>query len=266
MILYFAVTTKDDFEPMESLSQKNVLLSFYYYKNQVKDYIDSHASLYDNILIDSGAFSFYNSGKDIQLSDYEKALKESNFKNYFNLDVIGDAEGSYQNYLKMLEHGLNPIPVFHADTPIEYLEKYLDLTDFISVGGLVGNNNIDSNLNGIFNMIEKVNPQTKVHGLGLTKVSIIKSYPFYSVDSSSYCAVTKFARASRWNKTNFKSIDTMEYFQNYGIKFKDGSTSGYRYFLIQWQMNQYIQMINYVNEYRENKGTADHYINQTSLF
>ena len=265
MKLYFAVTTKDDFEPIESLSQKNVLLSYFYYKGQVKKYIDSHQSLYDNILIDSGAFSFYNSGKEILLSDYEKAIKESSFKHYFNLDVIGDAEGSYQNYLKMLDNGLNPIPVFHADTPIQYLREYLDRTDFISVGGLVGNNNIESNLNGIFSEIEKINPNVKVHGLGLTKVDIIKNYPFYSIDSSSYCAITKFARASRWNKTNFKSIDTFEYFQNYGIKFTDGSTSGFRYFLIQWQMNQYLQMIDYVNDYRKRKGT-DNYKQQQSLF
>jgi hypothetical protein len=265
MKLYFAVTTKDDFEPVESISQKNILLSFFYYKGAVKEYIDSHKSLYDNILIDSGAFSFFNSGKDILLTDYEIAIKESNFQHYFNLDVIGNAEGSYQNYLRMLENGLNPIPVFHADTPIEYLQKYMERTDFIAVGGLVGNNNIESNLNGIFSEINKINPAVKVHGLGLTKVSIIKNYPFYSVDSSSYCAITKFARASRWTGTGFKSIDTFEYFQRYGIKFKDQSTSGYRYFLIQWQMNQYLQMIDYVNEYRDNKG-LDNYLNQTRLF
>ncbi len=266
MKLFFACCSKDDFEPVESLPEKNVLLSFFYYKGAVKRYIDTHWPLYDNILIDSGAFSFHNSGKHISLDEYEKGLKESNFKNYFNLDVIGDAEGSYQSYLNMLDLDLNPIPVFHADTDINYLRKYLDQTDFISIGNLVGNNNIESNLNNIFNEIEKINPKAKVHGLGLTKPDIIKHYPFYSVDSSSYCAITKFARSARWVKNNFKATNTFEYFENYGIRFNDKSTGGFRFLLHYWQMNQYLQMINYVNEYRANKTQKDNYLLQQTLF
>tara|TARA_R110001632_G_scaffold229939_3_gene366849 strand:- start:1373 stop:2173 length:801 start_codon:yes stop_codon:yes gene_type:complete len=266
MKLYFAGSTKDDFEPIEVSDNKNILLSFFYYKGAMKKYIDNNYSRFDNLLLDSGAFSFYNSGKEICLNKYVESLKESPFKKYFNLDVIGDAEGSFLNYKKMLELNTNPIPVFHADTNLKYLQKYLDSTDFISVGGLVGNKNIERNLDVVFSEIDKGGYDVSVHGLGLTSVPILKKYPFYSVDSTSYVSIIKFARVQQWCGNEFKTFNTLDFFSKKGAKFKDGSTSGYRYFLLHWQQQQYISMINYVNEYRNNKTHVDDYLTQLTLF
>ncbi|MHA1621626.1 MAG: hypothetical protein ACTSVO_05730, partial [Candidatus Heimdallarchaeaceae archaeon] len=65
-----------------------------------------------NIFMDSGAFSFKSYGlPPIKIDSYIKHIKK--FKDvltlYANMDVIGDAEATWENQYKMEEAGLNPI-------------------------------------------------------------------------------------------------------------------------------------------------------------
>ena len=102
-------------------------------KQQVKE-LKQCASLF----IDSGAFG-KNSSK-ISLDNYIQFIKNNKSKIdlYANLDVIGNANKTYQNQKEMEKEGLTPLPVFHYGSSEEVLKKYLRKRySYISLGGMV---------------------------------------------------------------------------------------------------------------------------------
>jgi hypothetical protein len=108
-----------------------------------------------NIMVDSGAFSAWTKDKEINLDEYISFIKrfEDDISYYINLDVIpGDpgrkptakeidfsANKGWENYQKMLEEGLNPIPVFHFGEDIKWLRRIIDSgVNYVGLGGIVG--------------------------------------------------------------------------------------------------------------------------------
>jgi len=158
------------------------------------------------LFIDSGAYSAwalsYEAPEDekvtIDIEEYIEFIRyfEPYIDVYANLDVIGEAKGSYENWLYMRARGLNPMPVFHAGTDLKYLTRYLEATDYIALGALVGPSSGMSDTIKSLDMIwghyltdDDGMPLVKVHGFGLTTIRSIRRYPWYSVDSSAWCAV-----------------------------------------------------------------------------
>ena len=78
------------------------------------------------VLLDSGAYTVSRKGKQIDIKKYAQFIQENGdyFDGCFNLDVIGDGEASYQNWLKLKSLGVQTIPVFHNNTNPKYLEVY----------------------------------------------------------------------------------------------------------------------------------------------
>lgn len=126
---------------------------------------------------------------------------------YFNLDRINlkDREAaaaeSRQNYLAMRKRGLHPIPVFHQGEDIKWLYQMVeDGADYIALAGASSLHNnskerqwYDQVWNGLVN--KGGFPAVKVHGLGDTKSFSLTTYPWYSVDSSSWA---RYAGAKAW--------------------------------------------------------------------
>jgi len=143
------------------------------------------------VLLDSGAYTVSRKGKQIDIKKYAQFIQENGdyFDGCFNLDVIGDGEASYQNWLKLKSLGVQTIPVFHNNTNPKYLKRYMDETDYVGIGAIA---NLNTNLrilhlNNLWKnyiLDSKTNkPRIKTHGLGLTNVDIMTSFPWYSVDS-----------------------------------------------------------------------------------
>lgn len=145
------------------------------------------------IFLDSGAFSAYSQGIKINIEEYISFIKihKKHLAHYANLDVIGDPDATLKNQKTMESAGLNPIPCFHYGEPLKYLFYYLKQYDYIALGGMVPISTRDLRrwLDKIFcNYIcDKLGiPKVKVHGFGLTSFSLMKRYPWYSVDSTSW--------------------------------------------------------------------------------
>jgi hypothetical protein len=150
-----------------------------------------------DLLLDSGAFSAKTQMKVLDIDDYIDYIKEHKdvFDKYFNLDVIGDGDKSYQNYLYMRMKGLRPIPVWHAETPVSFLKNYLMDCDYANIGIAIGAISSMSNERTI-RSLDKIwqehltnkdgMPVCKIHGFGLTSILIMRRYPWYSVDSTSW--------------------------------------------------------------------------------
>lgn len=149
------------------------------------------------LFLDSGAFSAWSQGKKIDIQDYISFIKEHEdvIDVYANLDVIEDPKATWDNQRIMEKAGLKPLPVYH--TPFEspkWLQRYLNRGyNYIALGGMAGGTvsktRIIERLDFVFSNLlcdQKGMPKVKVHGFGLTALSIMFRYPWYSVDSTSW--------------------------------------------------------------------------------
>lgn len=143
-------------------------------------------------LLDSGAFTAWRSGKKIPLEDYAEFVSENRrlFRGgAFNLDVIGSDRDSYENWLELKRLGAETIPVHHFGDDDAYLKKYLDQSDCIALGGMARMSThakvacLDHLWRDSLRSADG-SPRCRVHGLGITKPSLMLRYPWYSVDSA----------------------------------------------------------------------------------
>ena len=146
-----------------------------------------------NLFLDSGAWSHFTGRANINLDMYSKFLTryKNEVKIFANLDVVHNGEASYQNWLELKKQGHNTMPVFHADIDLKYLKRYLENSNTIALGALVGVNKIQrlSNLDYLWKHFltnSQGYPTHKVHGFALTDIDIMVRYPWYSVDSSTW--------------------------------------------------------------------------------
>lgn len=162
------------------------------------------------IILDSGAFSRSAGVVDFTLEDYISFLHKYGklFFAYITLDIpmrgiltTEKIEFSFvetQKNLDILEkEGLTPLPVYQRKwNKINILEKYLEKYDYICIGGTA--TGIFDNEEDMFRYLDNVfelnsKYKKKLHGLGQTQDIVLKKYPFYTVDSTSWLQGTKSA-------------------------------------------------------------------------
>jgi hypothetical protein len=152
-----------------------------------------------DIIMDSGAFSVYTKGEVIDMDAYIEYIKE--WKRYLTayvaLDVIGDAEGSFKNWIIMKEAGLDPIPIYHLHEPTELLYRYMKLTNYIGVGGVASRMTARNNKILFDNFWRRVvdeegMPKVKVHGMGITDVDVMTRYPWFCMTEEDHQVLTKY--------------------------------------------------------------------------
>ena len=145
-----------------------------------------------DLFLDSGAFSAKTQGIDINIEEYIAFIKEHEhlLTVYANLDVIGSAEGTWRNQMLMEKAGLKPLPTFHYGEDLKWLRRYINRGyDYIALGGMVKTPNLIAWLDDIWHKYltdEQGMPRIKVHGFGMTSLSLMLRYPWYSVDSTSW--------------------------------------------------------------------------------
>lgn len=176
------------------LSQKvSFLMTFAHSTKQWKEFYDKG----QNFMMDSGAFSAWNSGKEIDREEYLafcRTLPEDVYK--INLDVIpktGAGEeaieqackASFENYLYLKKHLKNVLPVHHYGDGVDWLHRMANETDYICVSP--ANDTHESikkkYLDFVFSHLDL---SVKTHALGYTSRTGVRKYPFHSVDSISY--------------------------------------------------------------------------------
>jgi hypothetical protein len=102
--------------------------------------------------------------------------------------VIGSTEGTAQNQAILeQEHGLAPLPVFHVGEPWDVLEGLIDRYPYIALGGMVPHLRYTQRLMPwLVGCFKRAAGRAVFHGLGATNWTILKAFPWYSVDSSSW--------------------------------------------------------------------------------
>lgn len=163
------------------------------------------------MVLDSGAYSAKTQGAQIDIDEYIAYIKYnmSSLYAYAALDVIGNAEASYDNLKYMESKGLNPWPVFHYREPFHYLEEYVANYEYIALGGMVGEiKSLTDWLDFVWSehlTDDKGFATTKVHGFGLSSVPALIRYPWESADSTSWVLVGSFGKVLVPASTNGKA-------------------------------------------------------------
>lgn len=164
-----------------------------------------------NLFLDSGAFSAYTQGIEIDIYSYIDFIKKNKkyIETYANLDAIGDPAKTLKNQRIMEKAGLRPLPCFHYGEPVKYLHTYLKEYDYIALGGMVpiSTKNLKPWLDDLFSnhlCDQKGNPKAKIHGFGMTALSLMLRYPWYSVDSTSWVVAGRMGGILIPKKTNGK--------------------------------------------------------------
>jgi hypothetical protein len=244
------------------------LLSYAYYNNThtLKEWSDDL-----DFVIDSGAFTAKSCGKEIDIDEYVKFIKEKLPKGipYFNLDVIGDSKATYNNYLYLKKKGLNPIPVAtNTKDILEQIEKYYKMTDFIGIGGIVGCENKKGFVKWVMNNGVK---NRKCHWLGFCETDFIKFYKPVSCDSSSWISTRRYGEISvftesglvRLSKDNIlnASLSVRNAVQRMGFDLGDLYVKDNWYGI--WSLHQFVSTCMYVkftNTVFKKTGTKMHLV------
>lgn len=172
-------------------SVENFLESYHYINKQLV--VDRLRKDGVRVFLDSGAFSAYTLGKEIDLGRYcDYILRNADIIEMASvLDAIGDPEGTLRNQHAMEARGVRPLPCFHYGEPESLLQHYIERYEYITLGGMVpiSTPQLKLWLDRIFSEYicdaDGV-PKVKVHGFGLTSLPLMERYPWYSVDSSTW--------------------------------------------------------------------------------
>lgn len=167
--------------------------------------------------LDSGAFTFMNSGVKVDWEEYLKQyvdfINRHNIKYFFELDldtVIGIEQT--QKMTSKLEALTQKqcIPVFHACRGLKTWREMCKTYPYVAIGasGITEECRWVKNDKLLYKMVQIAHQNgTKVHGLGYTRLSNLNNttIPFDSVDSSACLSGGRFATIYKFTGTRLIS-------------------------------------------------------------
>ena len=192
-----AYSLLDDAEQAMHHRVVNILESYHYIDKQ--RYVDKIRRTGDRVFLDSGAFSAFTKGISVDLKTYCRYIKANDdiieqvdgILCASVLDGIGDPQKTFDNQLAMEREGVKPLPCFHYGEDERYLEWYVAHYDYITLGGMV-----PISTSQLHHWLDRLwskyltdgsgRPRLRVHGFGLTTPELMRKYPWFSVDSSSW--------------------------------------------------------------------------------
>ncbi|MDD5146820.1 MAG: hypothetical protein PHN39_03750 [Candidatus Pacebacteria bacterium] len=207
MKIYFAGADAD-IERLKVLGVKYILIAYPYFKRKGfnKKFLGDF-----NLFLDSGAYSVFTGVAQVDLKEMIEDYKKLDFISLkCGLDVIGNAEETKQNCLKMREAGLDVVPTFHYGESFEYLKFYCDNFNYVALGGVAQLRSQSSLLirwlDNCYSIIRDYVPKIKVHGFAITSYKLLLRYPFYSVDSTTWQSAARFAEHNELKGFKLKRI------------------------------------------------------------
>lgn len=173
---------------------ENLLLSYAVDAKSWKTFDRQDATL----ITDSGAFSAWNKGKQIDIEAYKEfCLSMPQHHTFISLDVIpitGSSqkdidiccEKGYENYLYLKKYIKNLMPVYHFGDKVQWLKKYANENPCLL--GVSPANNTHETVKREFlkQTYREIGASVKTHLLGYSSFEGLRLFPAYSCDSISY--------------------------------------------------------------------------------
>jgi hypothetical protein len=182
---------------------RNVLESYHYIGTQRM--VETLREDGVKVFLDSGAFSAFTKGVEVDLPGYcEYVRKNQDVVETDDgvllasvLDGIGDPLKTWQNQDAMERLGVRPLPCFHYGEDERYLEWYISHYPYVTLGGMV-----PISTPQLILWLDRIwerylvdgsgRPRLKIHGFGLTTIDLMRRYPWYSIDSSTWVQLAAF--------------------------------------------------------------------------
>lgn len=182
-----------------------ILVAYPYFKKEIREALLTRDPSEFTLMVDSGAFTAWNSGGEISMSAYIKFLRslpdEWSFR-AIQLDAIAQPEKTKDNYDQMRQEGLDVIPVFTRGAPLEHRDYFYEHTDYIAVGGIADKQN-----RAYLRHLMKTNGGRKVHWLGYTDLDEIIHFRPASTDSSGITGAQRYGQIPYYvGKGKMKSL------------------------------------------------------------
>lgn len=167
---------------------------------RIREIIDNVGTLF----LDSGAFTFMNSGKQVNwgeyLDRYAQFINRHQIQCFFELDldtVIGDKKTREMTRRLEAKTGKQCIPVFHACRGVARWRQMAQEYPYVAIGasGLTEECRWVKNDRLLLRMVDIAHQYgAKVHGLGYTRLANLNdtTIPFDSVDSSACLSGGRF--------------------------------------------------------------------------
>jgi len=178
-------------EWMHEQGVRDRLESFYMLKGKVPS-----MEGFDHYLLDSGGFVARTKGERIDVRAYAEFINQHGVKLAFNLDTNDvDETLANQELLDASCPGATILPIYHLS---DYRSReHRGLLDtfiqqghpYIGVGGVAGEGSARALQHGFYRYVfRQTGKRVRVHGLGITSRDILLTYPWFSVDSTSWFA------------------------------------------------------------------------------
>ena len=189
------------YDPLIVKHHPFILESFFYADADTERLIP----YYGDFLLDSGAYTFMQSGKyhqswDEYVERYADFINRNKVEKYFELDI--DSVTGYEHVKEIrrkLERLTNrqSIPVWHRSRGKDEFVRHCEEYPYVALGGLVDgakkgeySRNLWKYFPWFINTAHKNG--AKIHALGFTSLDGIRQYHFDSVDSTAWTTGNRF--------------------------------------------------------------------------
>lgn len=212
MKLFFAAA-ESALPQLSAIKADKILISMANGENKIP-LVPQHFKSGYELIIDSGAFSYHKKGG---ISLYSWIRKAKFLQKYgtelIALDVIGDPDKTFDNYIHISQSIPDTIPTFHVGSDIEYLNRYISITDRIAIGGMVPFKSEKEKLRGFLNQIFSKFDATnipKFHAFGYFSQEILENYPWYSADASTWQNYSRFGEFHKFEDLKYQRCKSLK--------------------------------------------------------
>ena len=243
-VAFFSASSVGDTRQLIDFGIREILVSYFYIRKGLDYYEEILPKLKKAkglFMTDSGAFSFMASGyvdameKEEYwipyLEEYVAWLKEH--KDYIyvaaNLDldkIVGRniVRKWNKKYFEPLEEFMDIVYVAHEDEELGDPHGIHHFEEYCKKYRYVGINQSQKKFAHRFYLLAK-QYNRRVHGFAWTELKLLRRYPFFSVDSTSWLSGVRYGTTYNYDGKNFKSYDTKQKFRRKAnrIKLERGS-------------------------------------------
>lgn len=215
-IFYSGVEDPTNFNILYNMGIRNFLMSYHYIQNKHLD-TQMYADKGVKFFIDSGAYTYMSDPKYAEntIEDWEKHIKRYlnwakkhkdmifaianlDLENILGEEVIRDwNERFFEPF--MLETGIPVCFIWHPIDTESGWERYCQRYPYVGMSW-VSDDGTDLNFDFGRNMLrtaEKYN--TVVHGMGMTRTSLLTKLSFYTSDSTTWLVGLQYGEINFWN-------------------------------------------------------------------
>lgn len=231
-VLYYSAPKVKYIPILRKYNIRNLLISYWYIRQKWSDFVKfvEYLREVDGVLmVDSGAHTFKSDKENRahweKASSYDEYINEyvqfcydySNdiyccvnidMDNWVGVDVVDKWNDKYfrplnkaTNVIFNVDSKVNRLGVKDHSGGLIRLKEYAKDFDYIGV-----NRKIANNYANIVAKEAKIN-KCKVHGFAVTSLNILKSNPFFSVDSTSWLMGDIFGTSNTYDGKNFRNFD-----------------------------------------------------------